>query len=74
MNVGTYSVDFGVGEAFDFSKVVKSPAWAPEFAGIEEWINSKPLTMAELKGKVVVVHFFAFASASLKNFVKPFTS
>lgn len=33
---------------------------APEFADIQEWINSKPLTMAKLKGKVVVVHFLAF--------------
>ena len=33
---------------------------APEFADIAEWINSKPLTMAGLKGKVVVVHFMAF--------------
>jgi hypothetical protein len=33
---------------------------APEFADIQEWINTKPLTMAKLKGKVVVVHFLAF--------------
>lgn len=33
---------------------------APEFADIETWINSEPLTMAQLKGKVVVVHFMAF--------------
>lgn len=33
---------------------------APEFADIAEWINSKPLTMAGLKDKVVVVHFMAF--------------
>jgi hypothetical protein len=33
---------------------------APEFAGITEWLNSPPLTMAKLKGKVVVVHFMTF--------------
>jgi hypothetical protein len=33
---------------------------APEFADIDIWINSEPLTMAKLKGKVVVVHFLAF--------------
>jgi hypothetical protein len=33
---------------------------APEFADIAAWINSQPLTMAKLKGKVVVVHFLAF--------------
>lgn len=49
-----------LGESFDFSKVLPSPADAPEFASIEEWINSEPLTMESLRGKVVVVHFFAF--------------
>jgi len=33
---------------------------APEFADIAAWINSQPLTMGKLKGKVVVVHFLAF--------------
>jgi hypothetical protein len=33
---------------------------APEFGKATEWINSKPLKLADLKGKVVVVHFFAF--------------
>lgn len=34
---------------------------APEFEDIEDWVNSKPLTMKSLKGNVVVVHFMAFA-------------
>ena len=34
---------------------------APEFAGITSWINSEPLTMASLRGKVVLVHFWTFA-------------
>jgi hypothetical protein len=33
---------------------------APEFEDITAWVNSKPLTMAGLKGQVVVVHFMAF--------------
>lgn len=33
---------------------------APEFADIQEWVNSEPLTMAKLRGKVVVVHFLTF--------------
>jgi hypothetical protein len=33
---------------------------APEFEEIAAWVNSKPLTMKELRGKVVVVHFMAF--------------
>jgi peroxiredoxin len=31
---------------------------APEFIGVTEWINSKPLKLADQKGKVVVVHFW----------------
>ena len=33
---------------------------APEFEDITAWVNTKPLTMKGLKGKVVVVHFMAF--------------
>ena len=33
---------------------------APEFKGIDEWINSKPTSLKALKGKVVVIHFWAF--------------
>jgi hypothetical protein len=33
---------------------------APEFAGIDPWVNSKPLDWKALRGKVVVVHFWAF--------------
>jgi thiol-disulfide isomerase/thioredoxin len=31
---------------------------APEFVGITEWLNTKPLTLADQRGKVVVVHFW----------------
>lgn len=31
---------------------------APEFKGIQGWINSEPLTMAQLRGKVVLVEFW----------------
>ena len=33
---------------------------APEFQGIDVWINSKPLTLKALRGKVVVLHFWTF--------------
>ena len=33
---------------------------APELKGINEWINSKPISLSDLKGKVVVVHFWTF--------------
>jgi cytochrome c biogenesis protein CcdA/thiol-disulfide isomerase/thioredoxin len=37
---------------------------APEFAGIQQWFNTpdgKPLTMASLRGKVVLVDFWAYS-------------
>jgi thiol-disulfide isomerase/thioredoxin len=33
---------------------------APEFAEGTEWLQSKPLTLASLRGQVVVVHFWTF--------------
>jgi cytochrome c biogenesis protein CcdA/thiol-disulfide isomerase/thioredoxin len=34
---------------------------APDFAGISEWINSKPLTLQRLRGKVVLVDFWTYS-------------
>jgi len=34
---------------------------APEFTGITNWLNSAPLTMAGLKGKVVLVDFWTYS-------------
>jgi uncharacterized protein (DUF2147 family)/thiol-disulfide isomerase/thioredoxin len=36
-------------------------ATAPEFAGIDRWLNSEPLTLAGLRGKVVLVDFWTLA-------------
>jgi hypothetical protein len=33
---------------------------APELKGVDEWINTKPLQLKELRGKVVVLHFWTF--------------
>ena len=33
---------------------------APEFAGIDNWINSAPLSMQGLRGKVVLVDFWTY--------------
>jgi len=38
-----------------------APSQPPEFAGIAEWLNSPPLTMAGLRGKVVLVDFWAYS-------------
>ena len=37
------------------------PYAAPEFAEIERWLNSPPLTMQGLKGKVVLVDFWTYS-------------
>jgi thiol-disulfide isomerase/thioredoxin len=34
---------------------------APEFSGITQWINSPPLTMTGLRGKVVLIDFWAYS-------------
>jgi len=34
---------------------------APEFTGIDKWINSKPLTISGLRGKVVLIDFWTFS-------------
>ncbi len=33
----------------------------PEFQGISQWLNSDPLTVADLKGSVVLIQFWTFA-------------
>src|SRR5450631_1763681 len=34
---------------------------APELTGISAWLNSPPLTVASLKGKVVLVQFWTYS-------------
>jgi cytochrome c biogenesis protein CcdA/thiol-disulfide isomerase/thioredoxin len=34
---------------------------APEFAGISSWVNSRPLTLEGLRGKVVLVDFWTYS-------------
>jgi thiol-disulfide isomerase/thioredoxin len=33
----------------------------PDFQGIQQWLNSEPLTIDKLKGKVVLIQFWTFA-------------
>lgn len=34
---------------------------APDFQGIEAWINSEPLSIEELRGKVVLIEFWTYS-------------
>ena len=34
---------------------------APELVGLKEWINSDPITLASLKGKVVLIDFWTYS-------------
>ncbi|MDX6505468.1 MAG: hypothetical protein QOG06_112 [Gaiellaceae bacterium] len=34
---------------------------APDFAGISDWLHTRPLTMAKLRGKVVLVDFWTYS-------------
>ena len=38
-----------------------APQTAPEFVGISHWLNSKPLSMKSLRGKVVLIDFWAYS-------------
>lgn len=49
-----------LGQPFDFSRVTQVGCVAPELRDVTAWINTKPLTLEKLRGKVVVVHFWAF--------------
>ncbi|MED5620434.1 cytochrome c biogenesis protein DipZ [Ideonella sp. BN130291] len=41
-------------------RAAAAPTVAPEFEGIAAWFNSAPLTVAGLRGKVVLVDFWTF--------------
>ena len=40
---------------------------APEFTGIGKWLNSEPLTVAGLRGKVVLVDFWTYSCINCIN-------
>ncbi len=46
---------------------VEAPYAAPEFVGLQNWVNSSPLTLAGLKGKVVLINFWTFGCYNCQN-------
>lgn len=49
-----------VGKPFDIGQVRQQIVPAPELRDIGAWINSQPLRLADLRGKVVALHFFTY--------------
>ena len=50
-----------LGKRIDLSKLGRVRFKAPELRGQDGWLNGSPLTLRQLKGKVVALHFYAFA-------------
>jgi thiol-disulfide isomerase/thioredoxin len=52
---------FGSGNSQAFATAALQPgASAPNFTGIDTWLNSAPLDLTQLRGKVVLVDFWTF--------------
>jgi len=49
-----------IGRGFDLSKLGKMSFKAPELVSAGEWINSKPLSLEQLRGQVVAIHIWTF--------------
>jgi thiol-disulfide isomerase/thioredoxin len=48
------------GTTSDVAALPASAKALPEFQGISQWLNSVPLTIADLKGSIVLVQFWTF--------------
>jgi peroxiredoxin len=58
-----------VGADFPMAKLGRPAFKAPELVDTAEWINSEPLKLEQLRGKVVVLHFYAFGCINcIRNF------
>lgn len=49
-----------LGKAIDLTNVQISNIKAPDIVTSDEWINSEPLTLEKLRGRVVALHFWTF--------------
>jgi len=49
------------GESHFQGESLKDYGQAPDFTGISQWLNSQPLTLASLRGKVVLIDFWTYS-------------
>ena len=56
-----------LGREFDLTTLGRPAFKAPELVDSGDWLNSAPLTIKALAGKVVVVHFYAFGCSNCIN-------
>lgn len=49
-----------IGRPFELQRLGQVSFLAPELAQGDQWLNSKPLRLADLRGKVIALHFYAF--------------
>jgi peroxiredoxin len=58
-----------IGADFDFAALGRPVFKAPALVDSGAWVNSEPLTLEALAGKVVVVHFYAFSCSNcIRNY------
>jgi len=60
-----------IGGSLPASVALEDLGPAPELTGIDAWINSDPLTLASLRGKVVLVEFWTFGCINCQH-VQPY--
>ena len=53
-----------IGKSFDLSHLRWITTVAPELKPLDTWLNSEPLELKQLRGKVVVLHFWAFGCSN----------
>jgi thiol-disulfide isomerase/thioredoxin len=68
--VAAFSATFGVADEQATTpklELVDAQRAAPNFIGIDNWVNSVPLNIADLRGKVVLVDFWTYGCYNCVN-------
>ena len=55
------------GDASIASQFAEARAAAPNFVGISKWFNSAPLSISDLRGKVVLIDFWTYGCYNCVN-------